>query len=206
MSRLTRPIVPTQFQISDRDGCRDLRLTSDDGTNRLTLELVRNLTDALLEMHKEAKPIIIHGNERFFSAGADLSEIQTLNVSEAFAFAKVGQRLMSAIAHFPAPVYAAIRGYCMGGGLDLALACHRRVAAPNAVFGHRGAALGLVTGWGGTQRLPRLVGKGCALAMFVAAEKLHAQQARSIGLVDTITEDPVAEASRRIHLLSAQLL
>jgi enoyl-CoA hydratase/carnithine racemase len=156
-------------------------------------------------MSTDAKPLIIHGNERFFSAGADLSEIQTLNVSSAFAFAKAGQRLMNAVAQFPAPVYAAIRGYCMGGGLDLALACHRRIAAPNAVFGHRGAALGVVTGWGGTQRLPRLVEKSRALAMFVAAEKLHAQQARSIGLVDAIAEDPVAEASRRIEHLSAHL-
>jgi enoyl-CoA hydratase/carnithine racemase len=197
--------MPTQFQINDGDGYRDLRLISEDGTNRLTLELVRNLADALLEMWADAKPLIVHGNERFFSAGADLSEIQALNASEAFAFAKAGQRLMSAIAQFPAPVYAAIRGYCMGGGLDLALACHRRIAAPNAVFGHRGVALGLVTGWGGTQRLPRLVGKSCALAMFVAAEKLHAQQARTIGLIDTIAEDPLTEASRRIQLASTEL-
>ncbi|HZS98729.1 MAG TPA: enoyl-CoA hydratase/isomerase family protein [Terriglobales bacterium] len=205
MTRLAPPIMPTQFQINDGDGYRDLRLISEDGTNRLTLELVRNLADALLEMWADAKPLIVHGNERFFSAGADLSEIQALNASEAFAFAKAGQRLMSAIAQFPAPVYAAIRGYCMGGGLDLALACHRRIAAPNAVFGHRGVALGLVTGWGGTQRLPRLVGKSCALAMFVAAEKLHAQQARTIGLIDTIAEDPLTEASRRIQLASIEL-
>src|SRR5580765_8351655 len=205
MTRLAPPIMPTQFQINDGDGYRDLRLISEDGTNRLTLELVRNLADALLEMWADAKPLIVHGNERFFSAGADLSEIQALNASEAFAFAKAGQRLMSAIAQFPAPVYAAIRGYCMGGGLDLALACHRRIAAPNAVFGHRGVALGLVTGWGGTQRLPRLVGKSCALAMFVAAEKLHAQQARTIGLIDTIAGDPLTEASRRIQLASTEL-
>ena len=205
MSRLVPPIMPSQFQTHEVDGHRNQRLISEDGTNRLTLELVRKLADAVLDMWTDAKPLIIHGNERFFSAGADLSEIQTLNVSSAFAFAKAGQRLMSAIAQFPAPVYAAIRGYCMGGGLDLALACHRRIAAPNAVFGHRGAALGLVTGWGGTQRLPRLVGKSRALAMFVAAEKLHAQQARSIGLIDAIAEDPVAEASRRLQLLSAQL-
>jgi enoyl-CoA hydratase/carnithine racemase len=197
--------MPSQFQTNEVDGHRNLRLMSEDGTNRLTLELVRQLADSVLDMWTDAKPLIIHGNERFFSAGADLSEIQTLNVSSAFAFAKAGQRLMNAIAQFPAPVYAAIRGYCMGGGLDLALACHRRIAAPNAVFGHRGAALGLVTGWGGTQRLPRLVGKGRALEMFVAAEKLHAQPARSIGLIDAIAEDPVAEASRRIQLLSAQL-
>jgi len=205
MNRLTCPIVPTQFQISDCDGYRDLRLTSEDGTNRLTLELVHRLTDDLLDMQADAKPLIIRGGETFFSAGADLLEIQKLYASSAFAFTKAGQRLMNAIAQFPAPVYAAIRGYCMGGGLDLALACHRRIAAPNAVFGHRGATLGLVTGWGGTQRLPRLVGKTCALAIFVAAEKLHAEKARSIGLVDAIAEDPVAEASRRIQLFAAQV-
>jgi enoyl-CoA hydratase/carnithine racemase len=205
MSRPAPRIVPTQFQISDVDGYRDVRLTSEDGTNRLTLELVRKLADGLLDMRADAKPLIIHGTERFFSAGADLSEIQKLNASGAFDFAKTGRRLMNAIAQFPAPVYAAIRGYCMGGGLDLALACHHRIAAPNAVFGHRGAALGLVTGWGGTQRLPRVVGKTCALAMFVVSEKLHAQQARRIGLIDAIAEDPVEEASRRIQILSAQI-
>ena len=106
---------------------------------------------------------------------------------------------MAAIAGFPAPVYAAISGYCMGGGLDLALACHYRIASPHAVFGHRGAALGLITGWGGTQRLPRLVGKGHALAMFVAAEKISARHALQIGLIDGIADDPVAEAVRRIQ-------
>jgi enoyl-CoA hydratase/carnithine racemase len=87
----------------------------------------------------------------------------------------------------------------MGGGLDLALSCHRRIASPNAIFGHRGAALGLVTGWGGTQRLPRLIGQARALEMFVAAEKLGAAQALRMGLIDSIAEDPIAEACRRIR-------
>jgi enoyl-CoA hydratase/carnithine racemase len=110
----------------------------------------------------------------------------------------MGQTLMRALEEFPARVYAAISGYCMGGGLDLALACHRRIASPDAVFGHRGAALGLITGWGGTQRLPRLVGKAVALEMFVAAEKIRATRARAIGLVEAVADDPVAEAVRRI--------
>jgi enoyl-CoA hydratase/carnithine racemase len=110
----------------------------------------------------------------------------------------MGQDLMRAVEEFPAPVYAAVSGYCMGGGLDLALACRRRIAAPNAVFGHRGAALGLITGWGGTQRLPRLVGKGIALQMFVAAEKIDAGRALAIGLVEAVVDNPVAEALKRI--------
>jgi enoyl-CoA hydratase len=142
--------------------------------------------------------MILAGNTKFFSAGADLAEIAALTGPAAFEFSKMGQRLMNAIERFPAPVYAAIEGYSMGGGLDLALACHRRIASPHAVFGHRGAALGLITGWGGTQRLPKVIGKSHALAMLVAAEKVHAKAALEIGLVDAVAGDPIAEALRRI--------
>ena len=127
-----------------------------------------------------------------------MAEIAALNGPGAREFSKVGQALMAAVESFPAPVYAAISGYCMGGGLDLALVCHRRIASPNAVFGHRGAALGLITGWGGTQRLPRLIGKARALQMFVAAEKVAAEQALQIGLIDAIAQDPLSEAVRQI--------
>ena len=143
---------------------------------------------------------MITGNAKFFSAGAELEEIAALDGPSAYEFSKMGQALMLAVEQFPAPVYAAISGYCMGGGLDLALACHRRIASPHAVFGHRGAALGLITGWGGTQRLPRIVGKGIALEMFVAAEKISARRAFEIGLVNAVVEDPVDEALRRIVL------
>ena len=168
-----------------------LRLVSDDGTNRLTRARVQALTAAVEEL--AANPparLVIAGNARFFSAGADLNEIAALTGAEAFRFAQMGQRLMAAVAGFPAPTIAVIQGYCMGGGLDLALACDRRIASAHAIFGHRGAALGLITGWGGTQRLPRLVGKARALQMFLAAEKLHAPQALQAGLVDAVVEDP----------------
>lgn len=191
--------VPNHFQIEDIGSHYELRLMSEDGTNRLTRACVIALTDAMRALGENPKPVMVGGNAKFFSAGADLAEIQSLTASSAYEFAKLGQRLMRAIEQFPAPVYAAVQGYCMGGGLDLALACHSRIASPHAVFGHRGAALGLVTGWGGTQRLPRLVGKARALAMFLAAEKLHAQAALGIGLVDAVVEDPVAEARRRIQ-------
>jgi enoyl-CoA hydratase/carnithine racemase len=172
-----------------------LRLVSADGTNRLTRGRVRALTVAFEELadHPPAR-LVITGNARFFSVGADLHEIAALNGPEALRFAGMGQRLMSAVANFPAPTIAAIHGYCMGGGLDLALACDRRIAGPHALFGHRGAALGLITGWGGTQRLPRLIGKARALQMFLAAEKMNAAQALEIGLVSAIADDPLAAA------------
>ena len=186
------------FQIDDRAGVRIVRLCSEDGTNRLTRDLVRPLAEAVDRWTREPLPLVITGSSKFFSAGADLQEIFALDGPSALQFSKMGQRLMRLVDDFPAPVYAAISGYCMGGGLDLALACRYRIASPHAVLGHRGAALGLITGWGGTQRLPRLVGKARALEMFVAAEKVSAVRALRIGLVDGIADDPVGEALRRI--------
>jgi enoyl-CoA hydratase/carnithine racemase len=191
------------FHLELNDGVELLRLQSGDGTNRLTLECVRALRRVLNELRAEKRPLLITGNNSFFSAGADLREVAALNGPQAYEFSRMGQDLMRAVDDFPAPVHAAISGYCMGGGLDLALACHRRIAAPSAVFGHRGAALGLMTGWGGTQRLPRLVGKGIASQLFIAAEKIDAQHALAIGLVDAIAHDPVAEAMHRIKNVSA---
>jgi enoyl-CoA hydratase len=179
-----------------------IRLVSDDGTNRLTRQCVPALFHAIAELAREAWPLVITGNQKFFSAGAELSEIAPLTGPTALEFSQMGQQLMNAVERFPAPVYAAINGYCMGGGLDLALACQCRIASPHAIFGHRGAALGLITGWGGTQRLPRLLGKGKALEMFIAAEKLHAKEALRIGLLDAIVDDPIAEALRRTSMSS----
>lgn len=186
------------FQLDLEDSARILRFTSPDATNRLTRACILALTAALDELHERSRPLIIMGNRQFFSVGADLNEIAGLTGPAAYEFSAIGQTLMNSIASYPAPVIAAIEGHCMGGGLDLALACHRRIAAPNAVFGHRGAALGLITGWGGTQRLPRLIGKGRALELFVSAEKISAARALEIGLVDAIADDPSGEAIRQL--------
>lgn len=189
----------TSIQIESHETATVLRLRSDDGTNRLTYACILSLRDTLSRLRHVSAGLIITGNPKFFSAGAELKEIAALTGPAAYEFARTGQHLMETIAAFPVPVYAAVSGYCMGGGLDLALACRRRIAAPHAVFGHRGAALGLITGWGGTQRLPRLVGKPQALAMFVAAEKVNASNAMRLGLIDAIAEDPVEEASRQLQ-------
>lgn len=187
------------LSLERRENANLLRLISPDGTNRLSRSCVLTLTEAITELMCEAQPLMITGNSKFFSVGADLNEICALSGPAAYEFSLMGQALMNAIANYPAPVIAAVEGHCMGGGLDLALACHRRIATPHAVFGHRGAALGLITGWGGTQRLPRLIGKGRALELFTAAEKVAAQRALEIGLIDSIADDPVAEALRQLQ-------
>jgi enoyl-CoA hydratase len=181
------------FLVQQRNNHVLVRLTSVDETNRLTLERVLALNRQIesLAQSQPQNPLIVTGNQHFLSAGADLNEIAALGAPDALEFAKSGQRLMHTVANFPAPTFAAIEGYCMGGGLDLSLACHRRICARNSIFGHRGAALGLMTGWGGTQRLPRLVGKGRAMQMFLTAEKLNAKQALAVGLVEAVVDDPV---------------
>ena len=186
--------LETEFCAVDwRDDTAVLRLVSDDGTNRLTRKRVHALTETVTQLvGNPPRKLILTGNGHFFSAGADLNEIAAITGAEAVRFALMGQALMNAVAGFPAPTIAAIHGYCMGGGLDLALACQRRIAGPHAIFGHRGAALGLMTGWGGTQRLPRIVGKGRALEMLVAAEKLNARRALAFGLVEAVVDDPLA--------------
>ena len=195
------PTSQTEFSLGREAGVLFITLVSEDGMNRLTSKKVVALDREIRNLASLTQPVwpLIISGRRNFSVGADLNEIRQLSGSDACAFAQMGQSLMQAIAAYSAPVVAAIEGHCMGGGLDLALACHRRIASPHAVFGHRGAALGLMTGWGGTQRLSRLIGKGRALELFVAAEKIAAPRALEIGLVDALAADPVAEAARRLH-------
>ena len=195
-----------EFTLGHDSGVLFLTLTSPDDTNCLTRKKVETLTQEIENMRSGEGPVLplIISGQPTFSFGAELREIKALTAVDSYEFARMGQTLMQLIADFPVPIYAAIEGYCMGGGLDLALACHYRIACPNAVFGHRGAALGLMTGWGGTQRLPRLVGKARALEMLVTADKISALQAWKIGLVDAIAEDPVEEA--RILIAKREML
>jgi enoyl-CoA hydratase/carnithine racemase len=93
---------------------------------------------------------------------------------------------------------AAINGFCFGGALDLALACERRIASPNAVFSHPGVTLGIITGWGGTQRLPRLIGEARALEMFITARRVTASEALETGLIDGISNDPLETARKEL--------
>lgn len=143
--------------------------------------------------------VVIAASAQSFATGAAIEEVAEVEGFGARQFAEMGQGLMEYIASFPAPVIAAIRGYCLGGGLDLALACHARVATYDSSFGHPGASLGLITGWGGTQRLPRLVGKAAALQLLLSGERIPATQALTLGLVDELvpSQDLVDAAARR---------
>ena len=143
--------------------------------------------------------IIFTGTGDSFASGADLREIADLSREKAREFALFGQSLMNKIA--AANAFAAVNGFCFGGALDLALACRRRIAAPAAQFSHPGANLGIMTGWGGTQRLPRLIGAGAALEMFFTAKRVSADEALKIGLIDRISINPLETALELVEEL-----
>lgn len=158
-----------------------------------TLEILHQIIDDA-STNPEIKKIIFTGSEDVFASGANLREIAQVTKDTAREFALRGQTLMNKIAAAPQTTIAAINGYCFGGALDLALAYDIRIASPNAVFSHPGANLGIITGWGGTQRLPRLIGEAKALEMFLTAKRVGAAEALKIGLIDSISETPLAVA------------
>jgi enoyl-CoA hydratase/carnithine racemase len=171
-----------------------------EGYPRLTRAVLEELADLLGTIQRDEvfHGVVIAANDKSFGTGADLEEISELTGLGGREFACAGQRVFRKIARFPLPVVAAVRGYCLGGGLDLALACHARVATYDASFGHPGASLGLLTGWGGTQRLPRLIGKAQALQMLLTGDRVPATQALTLGLVDELVSSAdLIEAATR---------
>ena len=147
-----------------------------------------------IECRTDVERVIFTGVGDVFASGADLREIALVDAEGAAEFALRGQTLMTRISEMTPAAIAAINGVCFGGALDLALACDRRIASPNALFSHPGAGLGIITGWGGTQRLPRLVGEAVALELLFTGVRVSAEEALRYGLVDMVAHDPLAVA------------
>ncbi len=143
------------------------------------------------------KRIIFTGKQDVFASGADLREIAEVTEKTVKEFARRGQNLMNKIAATNS--IAAINGFCFGGALDLALSCKKRIASPQAQFCHPGVGLGIMTGWSGTQRLPRLIGEAKALEIFLTAKRIDSNEALRIGLIDEIAENPLEFALRTLE-------
>jgi enoyl-CoA hydratase len=189
--------VGSRFSATHHDGILLLTLESDDGFPRLEKSILAAIEAqaAKLAGTHELAGAVITGSERAFAVGAEISELANLTPTSAVEFARRGQSVMRAVANSPKPIIAATRGYCIGGGLDLALACHARIASSDAVFAHPGGSLGIITGWGGTQRLPRLIGRSRAIEMLVTGRRLDATEALDFGLIQKLVGDSVvAEA------------
>lgn len=181
------------FEIEQQGRTTIIRFIRTRIRNPLSVEVLEGLTAFL--SGTSAEVLVFTGSEDVFASGADLREIARVDGSNAVEFAERGQSLMSLIASPRTYTIAAVNGYCYGGALDLALACDSRIASPNAEFCHPGAGLGIMTGWGGTQRLPRLVGEAAAFEMFLTGKGVSAVEAKRIGLVDEIADDPANAAT-----------
>lgn len=158
--------------------------------NALNKEVLSELAHAIssAQIDKEVSAILLTGaGEKAFVAGADISEFQSYNLEEGKQLAKDGHdHVFNAIENSNKPVIAAINGFALGGGLELAMACHIRIASDNAKLGLPEVTLGLIPGYGGTQRLAQLVGKGLAFEMIFTADMINAEKAQQIGLVNHV--------------------
>ena len=156
--------------------------------NKATIHELHKAFDAL-ESDVNIKAIILTGSgEKAFVAGADISEFAHFTVGEGATLAREGQEILfNFIENLATPVIAAINGFALGGGLELAMACHFRIASDNAKMGLPEVSLGVIPGYGGTQRLPQLVGKGKAMEMIMTAGMISAEDAKNCGLVNHVT-------------------
>ncbi len=177
-----------------------------DKLNALTSDLVGELDRAILEIRDrdDVGGAIITGAARAFVAGADITELTRLRESGARDFATRGQAAFNRIEWSTKPIVAAVNGFALGGGCELAMACHVRIAADTARFGQPEVKLGIIPGYGGTQRLPRLVGRGRALELLLTGELVDAQEALRIGLVNRVV--PAGELLTAAETLVRQML
>lgn len=163
-----------------------------DKLNALNQMTISELDLAIIEADRDEAvlAVVISGaGEKAFVAGADIGELATLGPVEAKAFSRRGQAVFDRIENLGKPVVAAVNGFALGGGCELAMACHLRVAARNAVFGQPEVKLGLIPGYAGTQRLPRLVGKGRGLEILLTGRNVSAEEAERIGLVNSVCDE-----------------
>ena len=169
-----------------------VRLNQPSQRNSLSLATLQELQNTLISLlaNRQIKALIFTGTGNVFASGADLRELSQLDPASALKFARRGQSLFQTIADARPVTIAAINGYCMGGGLDLALACEIRVASTSAIFSHPGARRGIITGWGGTQRLPASVGRARAIELLITASEISSETALAMGLVTSV-QDPV---------------
>jgi len=167
--------------------------------NPLSITTLHDLEKVLSELagRDDVEALIFTGTADVFASGANIRELAELNPTSALLFSQLGQRIFQTIADATQLTIAAINGYCMGGALDLALACDIRVASTNAVFAHPGARLGIITGWGGTQRLPRIIGRTRAIEFFATARRYSGAAALGMGLISRVY-DPVMECAKEL--------
>ena len=182
---------------------REVTINRAEKLNALNSELIKDLSTQLhnADEDKETRVVILTGaGEKAFVAGADISEFANYNETEGRELSQKGQDLLfTAVEQMKTPVIAAVNGFALGGGLELAMSCHIRLASDNARLGLPEVSLGVIPGYGGTQRLAQLVGKGKALEMITSAQMIDAQEAYRLGLVNkVVSQEELLDACRKL--------
>lgn len=184
------------------NGIFTITINRPDKLNALNKDVFTDLNTALdeVENNQEIKSVIITGSgPKAFVAGADIAEFGGLTKEEAMALARRGHNTFARIENTAKPVVAAVNGFALGGGCELAMSCHFRVASENAKFGQPEVNLGLIPGYGGTQRLVQLIGKGKALELLMSAHMIDANEAKELGLVNYVTtSETLLEHTKKI--------
>jgi len=175
----------------DANGIAVLTINRPDKLNAINNEVMSELEGAIMELrHKDqVKAVIVTGSgEKAFIAGADIRELSYLNTFKATALSERGQEIFALFEECPKPVIAYVNGFALGGGFELALACHMRIASEKAVFGLPEVSLGLIPGYGGTQRLTHLVGKGRAMELILSGTPIKADKAVDLGIANKLVD------------------
>lgn len=187
------------------DGIAHLTVNRPDKLNALNVQTIEEIKEAFQEIYDnpEIKGVLITGEgEKAFVAGADISEIAELTELNARKFAENGQEVFAIIEDCHKPVIALVNGFALGGGCELAMACHMRVATANAKFGQPEVNLGLIPGYGGTQRLTQLVGKAKSFELSMTGDMIKADEARALGLINYVMESKEAALEKSIEILT----
>ena len=174
----------------DSGGVAELTLERPAVLNALNEETIRELDSAFrsLERNEDVRVVLVSGAGKAFSAGADIPEVHRLDAETSQAFSRRGHAALNRIERGSKPVLAAVRGFCLGGGCELALACHIRIAGTDARIGLPEVKLGIIPGYGGTQRLARIVGRAKALELLLCGRTMSAREALEAGLVSRVVE------------------
>ena len=195
------------IQIEIKEHIATITIDRQHALNSLNYEVIAEMKESFETCISDSNVgvILLTGaGEKAFIAGADIKSMQKMGKIEALMFGKRGHDLTRIIEHSPKPVIAAVNGFALGGGCEIGLACHIRIASENAKFAQPEVQLGLIPGWGGTQRLPRLVGKGKAIEIITGGEMISANEALKIGLVNHVV--PLKELLDTSHQLAKSIL
>ena len=191
------------------NGILYVTITRESKMNALNIQTLKDIKEAVAAIYdnKEVAGVILTGaGSKAFAAGADIAEFANFNVEEGTRMSADGHGVLNTIEKCPKPVIAAVNGFALGGGCELAMACHIRVAAENAKFGQPEVNLGLVPGYAGTQRLPQLIGRGRALEFLMTGDVINAAEAHRIGLVNHVVpqEELLAKCEGMINKIKTK--